>query len=87
MRHDPKAFGRRALSATNDNNAAGWQLRAIAKRRRDARLAAILAGLAALCFAGATAIAMRVGMTGGAAVFCVATFAAVMVGIVAASEA
>ena len=78
MLHDPRKFGRRHI---------GWELRAIQRRRREARRAAILIALGALAAFGCAIACDLAGDVGAAAVLGIAGFGALIIGAAVATEA
>jgi hypothetical protein len=80
MLHDPTAFGR-------NTDRAGWRLRAIQQRRREARQAAILCAVLAIASATGAGLANRFGHDGGAILLGLVAFLALFVGTIAAGEA
>ena len=78
MQHDPKLHRERVAEAAEHFHR---------HRRRQARQAAIGAGVAALIFYGGMRAAMELGSVGGAAVLAIAGSVSLMLGVIAASEA
>lgn len=79
MQHDPNLHGRA--------RARDWQREAIATHKRQARQAAIGAGVVAVLFGIGTVAAMNAGKEGGAAVLAIAALLSLMLAATAASEA
>jgi hypothetical protein len=80
MLHDVKAFGR-------NTDRAGWQLRAIQQRRREAKRAAIICAAVAIACAVGAGLCDRFDNDGGAILLGIIAALALVVGTAAAGEA
>lgn len=80
MLHDVNSFG-------HNTDRAGWRLRAIQKRRREAKQAAIIAAAVTVACALGAGICDRFGNVGGAILLGICAACALAIGTVAAGEA